>query len=204
MRSDEVKYAGIGLRAPALIIDVIIFMGVCLLMIRLENYSFVSYAVSRYLLTVFVVAYDIFFLVKFGATPGKLAMKIKVVKTSLEPISFKEAFLRLSVNILFGVLSLIAFTIAFNSFSSEPYRVMTYIEKARYMGSFYPHWSNYIPTFSVLWGFGNLISILLNKKRRAIHDFIAGTVVIIRPDKYKIYDVPVPEKPKEQEEPATI
>lgn len=187
METDKAVYAGLGLRIPAAIIDVVIITGFSFLIHPFESYSFVSYAVLTYLLPIFIITFKVFFLVRFGATPGKLAMKIKVVKTSLEPISYKEAFLRLSIDILFIAANLVAFTIAFKSFSYEAYRVMTYIEKARYIGSFYPHWYNYIPIFSVFWSFGNLISILANKKRRALHDFIAGTVVIVRPDAYKRY-----------------
>ncbi|MDD5454324.1 MAG: RDD family protein [Candidatus Ratteibacteria bacterium] len=193
MKTDKAVYAGIGLRIPAAIIDTIIFAGLNSLILPFENYSSISYVVSRYLWAVFAIAFNVFFLVKFGATPGKLAMKIKIVKTSLEPISYKETFLRLSVNILFSVLYLIAFTIAFKSFSYGTYRVMSYLEKAKYMGSFYPHWSNYLQTFSVVWSFGLLLSILIDKKKRALHDFIAGTLVIIRPDAYKRYGFTQPE-----------
>jgi len=183
--SDGAVYAGFGLRAPALIIDGIILNGLYFLILPLQSYSFALYAVSTYLFPVLVVAYNIFFLVKFGATPGKLAMKIKVVKTSFGPISFKEAFLRLSVNILFIVFSLIAITTAFKSFSYETYRIMSFLEKGKYIFSFYPNWFNYHLPLNLLWFWGEITAFLFNRKRRALHDFIAGTVVIIRPDAYQ-------------------
>ncbi len=178
MKPDEVIYAKFWLRAPAVIIDGIIFGGLSLLILPLANYSFASYIVSTYLLAILTLAFKVFFLVKFGATPGKLVMKIKIVKTSFEPISYKEAFLRLSVNTLFIVLFLVAITIAFKSLSYETYRVMSFLEKGRYMVKFYPSWFNYNKILIILWNFGNLTSLLLNNKRRALHDFIAGTVVI--------------------------
>jgi uncharacterized RDD family membrane protein YckC len=188
MKSDEAKYAGIGLRVPAAIIDAIVFAGLNLLILPLENYS---YIVPKYLWSVFALAFNVFFLVKFGATPGKLIMKIKVVKTSLEPISYKEAFLRLYGNILTNVLYLIAFTTAFKSFSYETYRVMSYLEKARYMATFYPIWFHNTQVFFTWWLFGDSALLLFNKKKRALHDFIAGTVVIIRPDTYEFKILPL-------------
>lgn len=179
MKSDEAVYAELWLRVPAAIIDSVILMGLYLLIFPLGNYSFVSYVVFTYLSAVLSLAFNVFFLVKFGATPGKLFMKIKVVKTSLEPISYKEAFLRLYANILFAVLHLVAITIAFKSLSYETYSIMGSFEKLRYMVKFYPNWfNNYNKIFFSLWFLGDSLVLLFNKKCRALHDFIAGTVVI--------------------------
>lgn len=50
------------------------------------------------------VAYEVFFLGKFGATLGKMAVKVKVVRSNGEPITYLRALGRYFAQILSGLL----------------------------------------------------------------------------------------------------
>ncbi|MFH3639525.1 RDD family protein, partial [Acinetobacter baumannii] len=43
---------------------------------------------------------------------------------------------------------------------------------------FYPAWYSIVNSASELWTWSEFIVLLFNKRKRAIHDFIAGTIVI--------------------------
>jgi hypothetical protein len=42
----------------------------------------------------------------------------------------------------------------------------------------YPLWFGWVDTLSQAWTWSEIIVLLFNKKKRALHDFMAGTVVI--------------------------
>jgi uncharacterized RDD family membrane protein YckC len=53
------------------------------------------------------IAYEVYFIWKYGATFGKKMMKIKVVNTNYQPVSFKQALIRESIGkFLSGIFSL--------------------------------------------------------------------------------------------------
>src|SRR5262249_7630217 len=63
------------------------------------------------------IVYEVGFLGRFGATPGKMACKIKVVTATGAPISYGRAFGRNFAKILSGLIFLIGYIMA--AFDSE-------------------------------------------------------------------------------------
>ena len=102
-------------------------------------------------------AYSIYFHGAYGATIGKMACRVKVVDAKTEqPITMRQALIRDSIPLVF-ILLLIGFN--FTAIKSLPVLFLV-------IAVFY------------LWFFAEIITMLTNEKRRAVHDFIAGTVVI--------------------------
>ncbi len=102
----------------------------------------------------------------YGQTIGKMALGVKVVNYKTEnEITFKQALLRDCVPVIMLILLLIA-------------SLFVPIEEAGEA----PEWLIYsmmIFGFAYfLWHLLEIITMLFNEKNRAIHDFIAGTVVI--------------------------
>jgi uncharacterized RDD family membrane protein YckC len=91
----------------------------------------------------------------FGGTPGKLIVGIRIRKISGEKAGFKEIFLRSIVDMVLGLLSIALY--------------------------YYPRWHDSISVIYQAWMWGEMLVLLTNKKKRAIHDFIANTVVIHMP-----------------------
>jgi len=102
----------------------------------------------------------------YGQTIGKYFLGVKVVDFKSEsPIGFKQAFLRDSVPIALSLLAVIILpnfesVLAESSVSSLPLSFQAIL------------W------VSVLWSVLEIVTMLMNDKRRALHDFIAGTVVV--------------------------
>jgi len=98
-----------------------------------------------------------------GATPSKLIIGLRILKINGEPIGYREALLRAAPFLIFGL---------FNSIASH-YRAIP--DRAKLA----PSWYGARLIASAVWLCGEVIVLLTNCKRRALHDFIAGTVVVI-------------------------
>jgi uncharacterized RDD family membrane protein YckC len=110
-------YASFGMRAVAKIIDFII--------IAVLNTAFTAawsgpaqvapdvlkglFAMSGLL---FIVAYNAGFVERFGATPGKLLLKLRVVQAGGEPLGPGRAFARASAELLSGWTCYIGYLVA--------------------------------------------------------------------------------------------
>jgi uncharacterized RDD family membrane protein YckC len=113
-----------------------------------------------------VFAYSVLMHGYFGQTIGKMIVRVRVLDISETKLSLRQAFFRDAVPIALAFLILIfdkshfipvERDILINEMSI-PVRLLFYV--------------------SALWFFLELITMLSNKKRRALHDFIAGSVVV--------------------------
>lgn len=115
--------------------------------------------------SLFTYAYSIFCHYKFGQTFGKYLMNIKVFDISeTKGLTIKQAILRDSVGlvVLLFCSVKILFDIKLNRIDSQSALVNFNADTNIILG---------------LWAFVELITMMFNKKRRAVHDYIAKTVV---------------------------
>ena len=112
MTNGEGNFADVGSRIAATIIDTIILVIIsAILMIPVYGAAILgrgfglifSYATLLPML-VFLAYYVFFEAYKNGQTPGKMAVKIKVVKVSGEPIDIGEALIRNILRIIDGLI----------------------------------------------------------------------------------------------------
>jgi uncharacterized RDD family membrane protein YckC len=118
--------------------------------------------------TAFII-YNVSMLAWRGQTIGKKLCGIKVQDVSGEPITLKQAVLR--------DLPLIINAVVFLTFSLTHLDIFRQLHAENSDLEVLPHWLWIILSFSFLWFSLELITMLGNNKRRALHDFIAGTVV---------------------------
>ena len=128
----DISYAGFWKRFDALSIDLAIILLISFILFALLTFVSKQNAHFQIILEVILVAYNVFFITKNGATPGKRLLKLKVVTKDLKKPSFAQVLLR---EVLGRVIDTFTFCI------------------------------------------GNVASIF-NKKKRTLHDVIAGTYVI--------------------------
>ena len=106
--------------------------------------------------------YSIYFHSKYGATIGKMKTKVRVVDAGTErEITFKQALFR---DIVPLALVFILFVFSFGVNSIESPNDLEHL--------------SYIPAAMGIWFLAEILTMLTNNKRRALHDFIAGTVVV--------------------------
>lgn len=124
------------------------------------------------------VWFSVYLVAKYGGTPGKLLLKVKIAMLDGSPITFRAAAIRYSV--LFGLsfATSLALAIASLSISDELYFSLGYVGRSVALTKLAPSWYSSAMICMQVWTWSEFISMLFNKKRRAMHDFMAGTVVI--------------------------
>ncbi len=122
--------------------------------------------------------YGIYFVGRWGQTIGKMALGIKVVGLDGTEPGFRRAFYRYSVELGFSVLMTATTVYSLFAIPAAEYDALGFEGKMILMGEATPSWSRVTDILYWAWVGSELVVLLLNEKRRALHDFIAGTVVI--------------------------
>jgi len=175
---NEKVYAGFGKRFGSAIVDMLVFIPFMFVFHFIQSSSLSMAMVGVVLSSILFSAYTVYFHYKFGATLGKMALGIKVTLPNGEKIGFKQAILRSSVDLAFALFMVIAQVMAISNADLEVYLNAGWIERAEYIMPLFPAWYGAVNIASQLWYWGEFIVLLFNKRKRAPHDFIAGTVVI--------------------------
>lgn len=170
-------YAGFWSRLGSLILDGLILSPLVLIFgaLNAQGRSIYFYTIIPYLLI--TVWYEIYLVKKNGGTPGKLLSGIKIIKLNGNNVGWKEAILRHSVSLFFMVLKSIV--IAYLLLVNEEY-FLRYGAKLpdEFLKTVSPNFHFIILSIGCIWIFSELVTLLTNKRKRAIHDYIAGTVVV--------------------------
>jgi uncharacterized RDD family membrane protein YckC len=122
--------------------------------------------------------YSVYLVHRYGGTPGKRVMKLRITRIDGSPVGYREAFLRYLPDALFGALGSVALIIAVIHLTDTQYFSATYLNRQFIIQSVAPSWYKGVMILGQVWVWSEFVVLLTNKKRRAIHDFIAGTVVI--------------------------
>ena len=115
---------------------------------------------------------------RYGGTPGKLIVGIKITKLEGEPVGYREAVLRYSVLFVLATISQVALLQTTLGMSDAEYFALDWQERMLRIQELAPSWLGSITLLTNIWVWGEFIVMLTNKKHRAIHDFMAGTVVV--------------------------
>jgi uncharacterized RDD family membrane protein YckC len=130
--------------------------------------------------SIFGLFYFIYLVRRFGGTPGKLIVGLRIRKLDGEPVGYREAFLRYFPDFVFSLLISVGKVFARLKMSNSEYYGVSFMERSVRMAALYPSWMKPLDIIQNVWFWGELIVLLTNRKRRALHDFIAGTVVVVR------------------------
>jgi uncharacterized RDD family membrane protein YckC len=164
---EETKYKTFWPRFWAGLVDGLIFIPIVYLENLLLGYFNVESFANEILVALFafdIYIYSVLMHAYFGKTIGKMFLGIRVLTIEENKISFKHAILRDIVPIFIMLISIssvleIMFPQPMPSASISPiYFIIT--------------------GFPLIWFLLEIVTMLFNKKRRALHDFIAGTVVM--------------------------
>jgi len=181
-------YASFWQRFWAAIIDAFILLAVTLPVFWVESFSRILALVLVVPMSALYLGYNVYCHGRFGQTIGKREERIKVVKLNGDRIGWREAWLRNSVDIGFAVLRSIAYFGALLSIPDAAYDA-GWMERTKNIEALMPSWWRAADVLNTVWVWSEVVVMLLNRKRRALHDFIAGTVVIALP---KTSDAKVP------------
>lgn len=181
-------YAGFWLRLAAGLIDGIVLLLLLFIVVYIDRANLVVSAIFSILLFSAYPIYAIYFNAKYGGTLGKLAMGIRISLPDGASIGWKQAWLRSSVDVLIALLDSVAILFVFSQLDPSAYLAINGWERLDMLEPLYPKWSEITGLGGTIWILSEFIVLLFNKRNRAIHDYIAGTVVI-RKEYWQTIDV---------------
>lgn len=129
---------------------------------------------------IFILFYDVYLVRRFGGTPGKLLAGVRIRKIDGSPIGYREALLRFLPEFVFMVLGNVALIDAAFGITDSEYLSWSFFERQQQLTQFGPSWNQTINIANQIWIWSEFIVLLTNRKRRALHDFIAGTIVVLQ------------------------
>ena len=174
------KYVGFWRRFGAYWLDIIALSPLMALSIW-GNENFRLFPLYLFIPSLLIgIWFYVYLVKKYGGTPGKLLLKIKIVKLNGQAVGYKEALLRYSVLFIFSTLLSLLLIITVLQISDSEYFSMNWQERGQYILHKASPWYFYINIMLNIWIWSEFIVMLTNKQRRALHDFIAGTIVIQR------------------------
>ena len=178
MEQKQLIYATWLRRFSAFLIDLIVFMPLIILQTKALRTSPRLYAAVMLPYSIIFTGYWIYCHGRWGKTIGKKLTGTYVASTGGDPISWKQAFLRSSVDILCVIIAQSVLIPIYLSIPVEGYVDLTARNRFQLIQSMWPTWYPYFSKAQQIWIWSEFIVILTNKRRRALHDFIAGTVVL--------------------------
>jgi len=175
---NESIYAGFWRRFGAFWMDFVIFGSLNLAFSYINElgrlnafYTFIPQELAFFI-------YNIYLIKIFGGTPGKLLLKVKVIKKNGEKVGWREAILR---EIVIWVLNLLITCLTFNyllSITDAGFLSIDSNEQFEEMMKTAPFDFYFLFLIMNIWIWSEFIILLMNRRKRALHDYIAGTVVI--------------------------
>ena len=175
-------YLGIGFRLIARFLDIVLlvfFLLVQLLVAELGRGMYLIFLAPAFLFQVFFYVYCV---KRWGGTPGKLILGLKVVKDNGENVGWKEATIRESVTLAFSLATLCVTAVALRDIPEDSYGMAGFLEKKAILIEVFPLANALIQMLTSLWSNCESLVLICNRRRKAIHDYMAGTLVIRRKD----------------------
>lgn len=155
------KYQTFGRRFGAAILDSIILFPVnwivsfAVLAIAAAP-TILSWAIPGFISALYYILMHYY----FGQTLGKMAAKVKVLDDSETPVNLGQSIVRSLPQLIIPM-----FAVSFSTADQSDAETLWL-------------WASFIYGFTFLFSLANAIVCLANEKRRALHDFIAGTIVV--------------------------
>lgn len=172
------RYGGFWKRFGALLLDGLIVAPITALglwgMLRVRLFLLYSF-VPELLFTLF---YCVFLVGRFGGTPGKRLLGLRIVTVDGDAVGYRHALLRCAPELLLSQLASIGMILASFQIADAEYHTLTMRGLGERLATLGPSWLQPVQHVNAAWTWGELFVLLTNRQKRALHDFIAGTVVI--------------------------
>ena len=105
-------------------------------------------------------------------------MKTRISRLDGTAVSYRDALIRYSVLFVLSALISIATLVGTLNMSDSEYLSLGFQARNLRLMELVPAWFMPINILLNIWIWSEFVVMLTNKRRRALHDFMAGTVVI--------------------------
>jgi len=175
---DNNVYADLWTRIAARIVDLVVMLPVAGLILYINGLSKDAYFYAILPNLAIYIWYEVYLVKRYGGTPGKLIMGIKIVQKNGDDVDWHASFMRYLVTFCLSLSGIFIMMWTLGLIDDATYVSMGFMKRTQLLSEINPLMSK-IQTFtSLAWTLAGIIAILSNKRKRAVHDYIAGTVVI--------------------------
>lgn len=174
----ESGVGGFWLRLAAQLLDVLFmlpFIGLNLWLGTVWRYFYAVWVIPGTLIGMFLTVYLV---LRYGGSPGKLILKLRIQMKDGARVTTKAAVLRVAPLMALSVATSIGTAYAAILMDEATYRSIGFMQRSAVLSASAPGWSTWASMLMQVWMWVSVPVMLLNKRRRAIHDFLAGTVVV--------------------------
>jgi uncharacterized RDD family membrane protein YckC len=175
---DEPEYGGFWIRFGAAMLDGIFLVPLGIIQFLGVRWSANYFVYSFVPLMIFNAFYWMYLVKAFGGTPGKRVVNMRIAMADGSPVTMTAAVLRNAPIYLLSLLSSLGQLMAIRSLPESDLAGLGYLETIQLLTSSAPAWYAWVGPAIFLWLLVTAIVLLCNRRRRALHDFIAGTVVL--------------------------
>jgi len=170
-------YAGFWHRLGAMLLDSLILSPLGILIFVALSYTRSAYLLFALPSVAIMLFYYVWLVKRFGGTPGKLIARLRITMTDGSPVTMNAALARFAPLLLLHVLSLVAM-IQTSSSLTDGFEAQGFIEKMQSISRSAPSWNKYVTGLTYAWWIATAITLVANRRKRAAHDFLAGTIVL--------------------------
>jgi uncharacterized RDD family membrane protein YckC len=175
--SGVLRYSTFWQRVGALLIDFLILCPFFPLDYFLSDQSRMYHAYAFVPMELFGVFFYIYLAVRHGGTPGKLLLGLRIANLDGSRVGWKAAALRYAPLWILEVAISVMTIMATLALTDEAYSALGYFERSNAIDEQQPMIMT-VTWLMILWMFACVVTMIVNDKRRTLHDFIAGTVVL--------------------------
>jgi len=169
----QVRYAGFWIRVGASLVDFLAFIP--LIALNMYNMYVLKSMAIQLVLSLLMMAYKPLMEFKYGATLGKMAVKIQVVNLEFKRINIDQAMIRYVPWLIGGAISLLSTFLLFKNqefLNSSDWMVVGQIQQ-----NLLPAWVGFINPIIML---ATIITVAINAKKQGLHDMMAKTFCIYK------------------------
>ena len=174
----ELQYAGFWRRFGAFWLDALCLAPLTAVVLFLSTTTRYFHALWLVPGLLFGLWFNVYLVRRYGGTPGKLLLKIRVAMVDGAAVTGKAAILRYAVMFVLSALASVALAMASLAMGDELYLSLGFMQMNTVLAEQAPLWYPAVNTAMQIWIWGEFITMLFNKRRRAVHDYMAGTVAV--------------------------
>ena len=172
------RFASVGERLGSAIVDCLVAALLSIPLIRAEGES--RGAAFSWIVIIWAIWFVYLFVAyrRWGQTPGKWALRTRLVSADGGPLSDRQIVVRIGFFIAIGMLLLPGYWQALGLLHGGSYGEPSWVERQALIEELTPAWGDVIIGSYFLFMAGCAIAILLSSRKQSLHDMVAGTVVV--------------------------
>jgi uncharacterized RDD family membrane protein YckC len=167
------QFAGFWIRVGASLIDACVYLP--LVGLNMYNLYEIKSLPLQLLIILILAIYKPFMEFRYGATLGKMAVKIKVVNANFQPLTLSQAIVRYSPWLLSQIISFISTVLLY--LSPSFHEVSTMAEVGALQNEVF---SPFIATTASFLVLVSCIIVAFDSRKQGLHDMLANTFCIYK------------------------